>query len=127
MSPLTWAVLTMAFGLLLIVVEMFVPSGGVIGFISFAAVVTSIVMAFQHSEYTGLGFMAVAVLGTPLLLALAFKWWPKTPLGRRLLLDLPNGDDAIPADDLRKQIKQLVGRVGTTAFDFVNTRFRVAR
>ena len=113
MSPLTWAVLTMAFGLLLIVVEMFVPSGGVIGFISFAAVVTSIVMAFQHSEYTGLGFMAVAVLGTPLLLALAFKWWPKTPLGRRLLLDLPNGDDAIPADDLRKQIKQLVGRVGT--------------
>lgn len=113
MSPLTWAILLMAFGLVLIVVEMFVPSGGVIGFISLASIVTSIVMAFRYSEYTGLGFMTMAVLGTPLFLALAFKLWPKTPLGRRILLDVPDGDAMVPEDDLRKQMKTLVGRTGT--------------
>lgn len=113
MSPLTWAILLMAFGLVLIVVEMFVPSGGVIGFISLASIVTSIVMAFRYSEYTGLGFMTAAVLGTPLLLSIGFKLWPKTPLGRRILLDVPNGDQLVPEDDLRKQMKLLVGRSGT--------------
>jgi len=103
----------MGFGLLLMIVEMFVPSGGVIGFISLAAIVTSIVMAFRSSEYYGLGFMTAAVLGMPLFLALGFKLWPKTPLGRRILLDVPDGDDVLPDDDLRKQMKTLVGRIGT--------------
>lgn len=113
MSPLYWAVLLMAFGLGLIVLEMFLPSGGVIGFISLTAVVTSIIMAFRYSEYTGVGFMAAAVLGTPLLLALLFKWWPSTPLGRRILLSAPDPDDVLPDPDLRKQMKGLVGKLGT--------------
>ena len=113
MSPLYWAILLLAFGLGLIVLEMFVPSGGVIGFISLAAVVTSIIMAFRYSEYTGIGFMAAAILGTPLLIALLFKWWPNTPLGRRILLTVPNGDDVLPDGDLRKQMKALVGKLGT--------------
>lgn len=113
MSPLSWAIILLVFGLLLTALEMFVPSGGVIGFISLASVVTSIVMAFRHSEYTGLGFMAIAVLGTPLLAALMIKWWPKTPFGRRLLLEVPHGDDVLPDDDLRRRIKTLVGKLGT--------------
>jgi membrane-bound ClpP family serine protease len=113
MSPLGWAILLFAFGMALIVVELFVPSGGVIGFISAASVVTSIVMAFRYSEYTGLGFMAAAVLGTPALLAVLFKWWPQTPFGRRVLLDAPRGEDMLPTDELRREIKRLVGRVGT--------------
>jgi membrane-bound ClpP family serine protease len=113
MSPLYWAILLLAFGLGLIVLEMFVPSGGVIGFISLAAVVTSIIMAFRYSEYTGIGFMAAAILGTPLLVALLFKWWPNTPLGRRILLTVPDGDDVLPDGDLRKQMKALVGKLGT--------------
>lgn len=112
MSPLGWAFLLFFLGMALIVVELFVPSGGVIGFISAASVVTSIVMAFRYSQYSGLGFMAAAVLGTPLLLTLLFKWWPHTPFGRRVLLDVPRGDDLLPTDALRSEIKQLVGRVG---------------
>jgi membrane-bound ClpP family serine protease len=113
MSPLYWAVLLMAFGLGLIVLEMFLPSGGVIGFISLSAVVTSIIMAFRYSEYTGVGFMAAAVLGSPLLVAVLFKWWPHTPLGRRILLTAPDPDDVLPDAELRKQMKALVGRTGT--------------
>jgi len=113
MSPLYWAIVLLVFGLGLIVLEMFLPSGGVIGFISLCAVVTSIVMAFRYSEYTGLGFMAGAIFGAPLLIALAFKWWPSTPLGRRILLGVPDEEDVLPDAELRKRMKKLVGRLGT--------------
>lgn len=113
MSPLYWAILLLVFGVGLLVLEMFVPSGGVIGFISLAAVVTSIIMAFRYSEYTGIGFMATTILGAPFLIALLFRWWPSTPLGRRILLNVPNGDDVLPDGDLRKQMKALVGKIGT--------------
>jgi membrane-bound ClpP family serine protease len=112
MSPLAWALVLFAVGMLLIVAEMFIPSSGVIGFVSLASIVTSIVMAFRYSQYTGLGFMAAAILGAPLLLALLVKWWPMTPMGRRLLLESPREDEVLPEDDLRRTMKKLVGRVG---------------
>lgn len=111
-SPLAWAIALLAFGMLIVIVEMFLPSGGVLAVIATSAVVASIVMAFRHSSEAGVGFMAVAVLGTPLLLALGFKLWPRTPLGKRILLDVPTGDDVLPDPDLRKQLRELVGRIG---------------
>jgi membrane-bound ClpP family serine protease len=112
MTPLAWAILLLAFGLLLVVVELFVPSGGVLGFISLAAIVAAIVMAFRYSPYAGLVFLSLAVVGTPLLVAVGFQVWPRTPLGRRILLDVPRGEDVLPDQDLRKQLKELIGRVG---------------
>lgn len=112
-SPLAWAVALLAFGMLIVIVEMFLPSGGVLAVIATSAVVASIVMAFRHSSEAGVGFMAIAVLGTPLLLALGFKIWPRTPLGRRILLDVPTGDDVLPDPGMRKQLRELVGRIGT--------------
>ncbi len=41
MTGLTWAILLLVCGLLLIVLEVFVPSGGVIGFLSIAALLTA--------------------------------------------------------------------------------------
>jgi membrane-bound ClpP family serine protease len=112
MTPLTWAILLLAFGLLLVVVELFVPSGGVLGFISLASIVAAIVMAFRYSSYTGLTFLALAVFGVPALLALGLQVWPRTPMGRRILLDVPRGDDVLPDQDHRKQLKELIGQVG---------------
>lgn len=112
MSPLAWAACLLAFGLLIVLIEMFVPSGGVLAFIAATSVISSIVMAFRHSANAGLGFMAIAVFGTPILMAIGFKFWPSTPLGRRILLDVPTGDDAVPDADLRKQRHVLIGKFG---------------
>ncbi len=112
MTPLTWAVLLLSIGLLLVVVEMFIPSGGALGFLSAGSIIASIVMAFRHSAAAGTGFMALAVFGTPLLMAIGFKVWPRTPMGRRILLEVPRPDDVLPDDDLRRQLKDLVGKRG---------------
>lgn len=112
MTPLTWAILLLTIGLLLVLVELFVPSGGVLGFLSTGTIIASVVMAFRHSSTTGLGFMAIVVFGTPVIVAMGFKVWPRTPIGRRILLDVPRGDDVLPDDDLRRQLKDLVGKIG---------------
>ena len=112
MTPLTWAVLLLSIGLLLVVVEMFIPSGGALGFLSAGSIIAAIVMAFRHSAAAGTGFMALAVFGTPLLMAIGFKLWPRTPMGRRILLEVPRPDDVLPDDDLRRQLKDLVGKMG---------------
>jgi len=114
LTPLAWAACLLAFGLLIVLVEMFVPSGGVLAFIAATSVIASIVMAFRHSAAAGVGFMAIAVIGTPILVVIGFKFWPRTPLGRRILLDVPLGDDAVPDADLRKQRHLLVGKIGKT-------------
>lgn len=119
LTPLAWAACLLAFGLLIVLVEMFVPSGGVLAFIAATSVIASIVMAFRHSAAAGLGFMTIAVIGTPILIALGFKFWPRTPLGRRILLDVPTGDDAVPDADLRKQRHLLVGKIGKAKADML--------
>jgi len=112
MTPLAWAACLLAFGLLIVLVEMFVPSGGVLAFISGVSIVVAIVMAFRHSAGSGLAFMATGVFGTVVLLAVGFKLWPNTPLGKRILLDLPAAEDVVPEADLRKQRHVLVGKFG---------------
>lgn len=112
MTPLAWAACLLAFGLLIVLVEMFVPSGGVLAFISGVSIIAAIVLAFRHSAGTGLAFMATGVFGTMLLLAVGFKFWPNTPLGRRILLDVPTAADAVPEADLRRQRHLLVGKFG---------------
>jgi membrane-bound serine protease (ClpP class) len=112
MTPLGWAVVLLVVGLLLVLAELFVPSGGVLGFISTAALIAAVVEAYRHSPYAGLAFLAGTAIGTPILIALGLQIWPRTPLGRRILLEAPHGEDVLPDDDLRRRLKDLLGKVG---------------
>ena len=114
MTGLSWAILLLICGLVLIVLEVFVPSGGVIGFLSIAALMTAIGMAFYQSGLeTGLAFVGVIAVAVPSLLALAFRWWPQTPMGKRLLLGVPDPNELLPDSPMRRTLKELVGHVGT--------------
>jgi membrane-bound serine protease (ClpP class) len=109
---IAWAILLLLIGFALVVLEVFIPSGGIIGILSAVAVVAALVMAFQESSTTGpmVGFVfaAVTVFAVPALIALAFKFWPKTPMGRAFLGDLPTEAEVLPNDPRRG----LLGRVG---------------
>ena len=108
LDPLGWAVVLLALGCGFLVLEVFIPSGGLFGFFAAICVIGSMVMAFRRDVTTGLSFMAVAVFAVPAVVGLAFKYWPKTPMGRAFLGDLP--DPAMThVDDPRRA---LVGKVG---------------
>src|SRR5690606_21476621 len=94
LDPLAWAVLLMLFGGLLAVSEVFIPSGGILGLLSSLAILTSIGLAFyHHGPGTGLLFSAIAVVGVPICMALALKYWPQTALGKRFISQPPSSDE----------------------------------
>lgn len=112
LDPLAWAVVLMLVGVSLAVLEIFIPSGGVIGFLSIVSVVAAIGLAFYRGPWYGLSFLGTAVFAIPAAIVAALHYWPETPMGRRLLLEVPTSDDVLPADASRRHLKSLVGRIG---------------
>jgi len=107
-----WAVLLLILGFGLAVMEVFFPSAGILGFLAASALVAAIVLAFQEGPGTGLAILSVAAFGVPGLLILAFRIWPHTAMGRKILLGVPSSKDVLPDDSERQFLKGLVGKVG---------------
>ncbi len=112
MDPFFWAAVLMLLGLALAIGEVFVPSGGMIGFLSLVSVIAAVGLAFYQGTWYGLGFLGVAVFAVPAVLAAALHFWPETRLGRRVLLDLPTSDEVLPDTQQRRELKNLLGRIG---------------
>lgn len=108
-----WAVLLLIIGLALAIMEVFVPSGGILGFLSLSSIVAAIVVGFMDGRsWIGMTVLSVAVFGLPSVLVFALKVWPSTPMGRRMLLGVPTGDEVMPDIPRQRSLKDLVGRVG---------------
>jgi membrane-bound ClpP family serine protease len=113
MDALVWIVALLVVGLAVLVLEVFLPSGGVLGFLSVLAIGAAIVMAFtQQGAAAGLAVLVISFVAVPAVLALAFRWFPDTPLGRRVLPPPPGADDVLPAAEHRRRLRDLVGRWG---------------
>ncbi|OHB79976.1 MAG: hypothetical protein A2W31_06280 [Planctomycetes bacterium RBG_16_64_10] len=112
-EPLIWSALLTLLGCALIVLEVFIPSGGILGFLAAAAVLSAIVLAFyHHGPVAGFAFVALGIVALPVALAVAFKYLPRTPMGRNFLLAAPTADEVLPTDDRHRSLKQLVGKTG---------------
>lgn len=108
LDPLVWSFLLMLVGCVVLVLEVFIPSGGVLSILSAAAFIGAIIIAFQRGPVTGFAFVMSTIVAVPLVLALAFHYWPKTRIGRAFLGELPSEADVRPDDPRR----ELLGRVG---------------
>jgi membrane-bound ClpP family serine protease len=86
MSPLLiiFACLVVAGGFLLL--EMFLPTGGILGVASAIAVVIAIVYSFVVNQWLGVGLLAATVLLSPLLLSMMMRVYPHTPIGKKMVL-----------------------------------------
>jgi membrane-bound ClpP family serine protease len=113
MDPLAWSALLLLLGLILVMVEVFVPSGGILGFLSISSLLAAVILAFYHrGAEVGFIFLAITAVTVPAALALAFRWWPHTPMGRRLLLDVPTSEEVLPDSPQRRTLRQMVGKLG---------------
>lgn len=113
MTAAVWVVVLLLIGLSVIVLEVFIPSGGILGFVSVTALVAALAMAFMHLGVgAGLAVLAFLVVAVPAVLALAFRWFPETPLGRRVLPPPPDPADVLPDAARRQKLRGLSGRTG---------------
>ena len=108
LDPLGWAIVFLLCGCALVVLEVFLPSGGVISFFAAVFLGASIWMAFRRDMTTGLGFIIVALVAVPAAVGLAFKYLPHTPMGKAFLGELPSEEETKPVDPRRA----LVGKTG---------------
>jgi membrane-bound serine protease (ClpP class) len=116
MQPLTLAFLLIVIGLLMLVAELFVPSG-VFFALSLAGIGGGVAMTFLYSNdsYTGWLTLLVVFIVVPALGGLVIKYWPRTPMGRRFFLQQQTEDDAtIASMPVNVELEQLRGRFGRT-------------
>jgi membrane-bound ClpP family serine protease len=110
--PWIWPVLLLVLGMGLAIMEVFFPSAGILGFLAASAVVAAIVLGFQCGTGTGFAILTVALFGIPTVLILAFRYWPHTAMGRKVLLLAPSSDDVLPDDPALRNLKDLIGKEG---------------
>jgi len=119
-NPLAWITTLVALGLALVILEVFVPSGGVLGFFSVLAIVAGVTMAFvEQGPAVGMSVLAATVMAVPIVLAVAFRIFPHTPLGRRVIAAPPGRGDVVPDAGRRAALNELVGRAGRAATDLL--------
>ena len=117
---LMWGLGLLAASLLLVVIEVFVPSGGLIALISTGCAIAGVVFLFRAGEAWGWsGVGAVVVLG-PMTFVFALKIWPSTPIGRRMLG--VKTEEELEAERLaalkeRERLLSLVGAEGVVLSD----------
>ncbi|MEO0482672.1 MAG: NfeD family protein [Planctomycetota bacterium] len=113
---LYWGLGLLAAGVLMAVIELFVPSGGLIALAAGVLAVAGVVVLFRHDTTWGLiGLLAVLVLG-PMAFAYGLKVYPHTPVGRRMIMGENGRNVAVEQVDRENKAKEhllaLVGEEG---------------
>ena len=120
MTPTYWAIGLFLFGLFLVSLEAFIPSAGVLGLVAGSVLVWSVYQGFVASTACGIGLIVATVVALPLLFAVFVKWWPLTPLGKRMLISVPDDpDELLPDGEVYRQIQSQIGKRGTAVSDLL--------
>ncbi len=112
MVPWIWPILLLVLGIGLAILEVFFPSAGILGFLAASSLLAAVVMGFYYNPLAGSLILLAVVVGLPGVLVLAFRYWPKTAMGRRILLTAPTSEEVLPEDPKKALLKNLVGRTG---------------
>lgn len=113
MMPLGWALLLLALGFLFVVLEFIVPSGGLLAVLCALSLLAAIVLGFVAGLGSGLAILLTVCVLVPLGIAAALRWWPATPIGRRILIQRPrSADEVLPETPAYRELKELIGRRG---------------
>lgn len=109
--------LLLAIGILLL--DVFVPSGGVLIFISALCGLTSILFAFRHSSSVGLWFVILLLGALPVILFLFVKVWPETAIGKRVRMGLPEQQEIAWSVGEVGDIRAMIGQQGLTVTELM--------
>ncbi len=99
-------------GVVLLVLEFFLPAHGLIGVVGVGVLGYAIYLMFCESQTAGVIGLVSVIVGLPVLLVVSVKYWHRTPMGRYISPPNPvlTEQDRMPVAELER----LVGRVGRT-------------
>lgn len=112
MTPLLWALLLLIATLGIIFLEMFLPSGGILASLAGICAVVAVGIVFYYEGVgKGLLFLAMSIVVLPLAVAGALKYWPYTPIGRRIMNIRPGENAEVGSPDYN-HLQDLIGQTG---------------
>jgi membrane-bound serine protease (ClpP class) len=116
-SLLIWGIALVMLALLLIVAEVFIPSGGMISLVAAAVAIAGIVCLFKVDWRWGLaGSGTLLVLG-PAAFFFALQLMPSTKVGRRILFGESEVEKPVLPPDTRTEFEALIGMEGVALTD----------
>ena len=99
---------------LLLVAELFIPSGGILFVLAVGGIAVGIALVFKYDTGWGLGTLLGVFVALPLFGGLLFYIWPRTPMGRRFFLTVPSEDATVGSLPAFHELEQLKGRARRT-------------
>ena len=120
MDPFLLAVILLVIALGLLVIDLFIPSGGVLLVLTGITALAAVLAGYRVSVATGNNFLITVLLSIPVLLWLFVKVWPNTPIGKRILGELPVHQD-VHWSGLRQvqDAESLIGRTGMSTVELM--------
>ncbi len=110
MSDMAVLLLLYGVGLLMLVAEIFIPSNGVLTVAGLAFLVAAVVKTFMYGgREAGIVAIFVCSVFLPTFAFVAIKYWPRTPIGRRIAPPNPvvtAADTSVPVEELTRLIGQ---------------------
>lgn len=117
-SLVVWGLVLLAASLGLIVLEVFVPSAGIISMLAAALAIAGLVCLYRHDWVWGLiGTLGMLVLA-PLAFVTGLNVMPSTPFGRKLLFGEAGKQETLPgAGHLEAELGAMIGAEGKALSD----------
>jgi membrane-bound ClpP family serine protease len=113
MTPAIWAILLLVLGLVFLVLEFVIPSGGALAVMCALSFLAAIIVGFLAGTWTGATILLAVCVIVPSAAAAAIRWWPDTPVGRLVLIQRPRSSDEVLPDTIAyRGLKKLIGRRG---------------
>ena len=118
-----WGCILFGVAVVLLLIEFFVPSGGLLGMLCGSAAIGSIVAFFMYDTTWGLAVTLGYVILTPITIVFGFKLWLNSPIGRMMILgtveptiDPESSSHESEQDRQRRlaELRALIGAEGVT-------------
>jgi membrane-bound serine protease (ClpP class) len=113
MDLIYWAIGLLLLGLGIMILELFVPSGGVLSFLAVALIGAAVVVAFMDNVKSGTIMLVTVTICVPVFIWGAVRLWPHTPIGRLILTKRPaHPNDVLPETEAYRGLNRLIGKRG---------------
>jgi membrane-bound ClpP family serine protease len=117
---LLWGLILVAVAVALVLLELFIPSGGILAGIAGVAAIGSVTAFFMHDTTGGVVSIGLYLVLTPIFLWAVFKYWIHSPMARHMILGAeemdsqPGSDSESRRQERLNQLRALIGAEGVT-------------
>lgn len=111
------AILLLVVSLVLLIAEVFIPSGGMILITALVCLVASVWFAWRawaDNPAAWWTYIASVIIIIPSVAGAVLYWFPKTSMGKRILLEAPTPEEVSAYDEEAARLQKLVGERGET-------------